>query len=607
MNRAPRFLNMLLYRGLLLVVLPMVCQIVFLVYLMTVITCDIKVNINRSSQSYNLIRKAYNYFRQTGSGVVITGLSNTLGQQPSPEVAKQRLQKLKLDAEELSTSIASDPNQRKNLEDLTASSKTYFAMLEETVPKGTSSEWHLETKRTLRRDIENYTPIYLEILTRIIDVEEKKNAADVEAVRKSIYRLSFVIALAAIAPIVLAVLLGIYYSNSISRPLSQLSSNGLLLSKRLKLPEVMDDAVEFRDVDKVLHLVSVEVEAALAREKEVVDNACDMICSLDRDDTFRATNSYSKRMLGYDAEELISLHLSDIALNEGFISAIESMHTTMHAGTVAMFELTMRRKDGGLVETKWSTVWSPSHQLFFCIVNDVTDLRRAEQLKHDFSDAISNDLSSPLVAIQTSLHNLLEGSCGEISRDVSTILTKTSKNVDRLVLLANELLDFQKIKGGKMQISPKLCSLSQIVEEAVDCVSTLAEPTQINLQLPKKNFSIECDRLKILQTIVNLLSNAIKFSPAKSTVEIAIEGDDQWVELSVIDAGPGIPADYQQRIFEPFEQVPSSQAKIGTGLGLAICKLIAEAHGGSISVASVSSGQSDSGSTFTIRLPARQH
>lgn len=180
----------------------------------------------------------------------------------------------------------------------------------------------------------------------------------------------------------------------------------------------------------------------------------------------------------------------------------------------------------------------------------------------------------------------------------------SAKNVEKLIALVNDLLDFQKLKAGKMQLRLEPHALQSIVQEAAELLDESAQQKSIQLILPEGELVIECDHNKILQTVVNLLANAIKFSSQNSLVTVEIMHAGDKVFLSVSDSGPGVPEKFREKIFEPFEQAPSDRAKEGTGLGLAICKLVAEAHGGSIRVeSSGEQGDTSSGSRFVVELP----
>lgn len=593
-------------RGLWMLALPIACQILFVWYLFSVLS-EVQKTTSRERHSYQLIRDTYGCYRTATEELVFTGLAFAKGEDTRSSDNRLGMQVISKTSERLAEKIEKIPQQSQNAKDLRVATSKLAALLSDSWASADGLRPGTNATQ-LKKSIQLATFEYMGVLTKIVSIEQRQNAADIVAANRSIKQLVLVFIFAPISTVALALYLARYYYISISKPLAHLTRSGELLSQLKTLPTPLESSsTEFAQVDKLIHVVSSEVEGALTREREVVINAISLICSLDNDETFQEINPYAERMLGFGAEEMIGKHLSEFVVGTDIVEAIETLRSAAESGKLAMFELTLRHKNGSSVETKWSCTYSNSHQKFFCVVDDITDEKRAEQLRIDFSDTVSQDLRNPLVTIQQILEAIKNGSHGAISRDVATTLAKTSRNVERLVLLANELLDFQKIKGGKIQLTTSPADLSQIVQEAVDCISIMADPKKITLRLPKGSHFLECDRTKILQTVVNLLSNAIKFSPMNSTIEIVIRessGRDHAprLELQVIDAGPGIPLEYQQRIFEPFEQVPGAQAKIGTGLGLAICKLICEAHGGSIAVSTSDPGRG-TGSVFTVKLP----
>jgi signal transduction histidine kinase len=176
-------------------------------------------------------------------------------------------------------------------------------------------------------------------------------------------------------------------------------------------------------------------------------------------------------------------------------------------------------------------------------------------------------------------------------------------------MFVTDLLDFQKLRVGKMPLNVASCDLADVLEETASLVQSVADAKRISLTMPTGHWIVSCDKSKTVQTVTNLVSNALKFTPDGGAISVAVSDVGDAVRVSVRDSGPGVPEAYQQRIFEAFEQAPGSENSgiQGTGLGLAICKLIVEAHGGSIGVdtifregAGVSSQAAGSNFWFTI-------
>jgi two-component system sensor histidine kinase KdpD len=132
-------------------------------------------------------------------------------------------------------------------------------------------------------------------------------------------------------------------------------------------------------------------------------------------------------------------------------------------------------------------------------------------------------------------------------------------------------------------------------------VEGVGDAQGVRIETPQGTFVARFDSERLLQVMVNLLANAIKFSPQheETKIEVKIQDLGDSIRLSVRDHGPGVPAAMQRSIFEPFVQVPGEQMSQGTGLGLAICKLILEAHDGSVGVQDATDG----GAEFWFQLP----
>jgi signal transduction histidine kinase len=156
---------------------------------------------------------------------------------------------------------------------------------------------------------------------------------------------------------------------------------------------------------------------------------------------------------------------------------------------------------------------------------------------------------------------------------------------------------------SRIEIQPRQCSLTKIIQSSIDAVQAFAERHNVRLEGLDYQVSAYGDADRIVQVLVNMLSNAIKFSQSGSSVTITALPVDGQVEVRVADTGRGIPAHLKDAVFEKFQQVSTTDAteKGGTGLGLPICKEIIELHGGKIGVDS----EEGKGSTFWFRMPAK--
>jgi signal transduction histidine kinase len=227
------------------------------------------------------------------------------------------------------------------------------------------------------------------------------------------------------------------------------------------------------------------------------------------------------------------------------------------------------------------------------------ELRRLSALRADFVSLVSHELRSPMAAVIGAARTL-QARWRELSADQrQSFLALIGDETNRLAVLIGDVLDTSRIEAGTFSFSFRDVDLAEVVREIVataelgqDEVSVTAD---VNAPLPR----VRGDRERLRQVVQNLVDNAVKYSPAGAQVRVRASTEDGHVVVSVEDAGPGIPADDQQLIFEKFGRATVEGGKPGTGLGLFIARSIAEAHGGSLEVDSAPAR----GSVFTLELP----
>ena len=235
-----------------------------------------------------------------------------------------------------------------------------------------------------------------------------------------------------------------------------------------------------------------------------------------------------------------------------------------------------------------------------------SQLAELDKLKAEFVSVASHELKTPINVIVGYLELLQENIYGELNPKQREICATLGKQAQTLTRLVKRLLDISRFEAGGGKLERRQIDLDRFLHAFESSFQVLALQREISFRVARGDSlpaHVLWDEDRINEVLGNLLSNAFKFTDRGGTVELAVEGMDNEVTITVRDSGAGIPPEQLPHIFEKFYQA-SNQAQSsarGTGLGLAIAREIVEAHGGTISVSS-SVGV---GTTFTITLPAR--
>jgi two-component system, NtrC family, sensor histidine kinase KinB len=235
------------------------------------------------------------------------------------------------------------------------------------------------------------------------------------------------------------------------------------------------------------------------------------------------------------------------------------------------------------------------------LLRDVTRLAELDRLKSEFVMTASHELRTPLTSIGMSIDLLMEGATKKLNDKEQQLLLAAHEDLQRLKIFVNNLLDLSKIEAGKMEMELSSIPIRVLFEKVVRAFKNQSEEKAVDLSFnaPDEVSNVKADDNKITWVLTNLISNALRYTPSGGHIKLSAESFGPSVQISVSDDGPGIPYEYQSKIFDKFVQVKSDKAVGGSGLGLAICKEVVRAHGGTIWVDSVPG----SGSTFTFTLP----
>ncbi len=235
-------------------------------------------------------------------------------------------------------------------------------------------------------------------------------------------------------------------------------------------------------------------------------------------------------------------------------------------------------------------------------------LRELEQMKDEFLSTAAHELRTPLTTILLSAGLALEqlerlADADGIDPRIVDLVALVVEGSERMQSLVNDLLDLTRLEQGRTVFTFEALDLREVVSASVEAVAPLFESghQQLNVRLPEFRCLVLGDRPRLEQVVINLLSNANKYSPPGSRLEIRIQQKPEECLVAVRDAGPGVPEEERERIFERFyrSSLHRNDRTSSTGLGLPIARKIAEMHRGRIWAEAAPGG----GSIFTLALP----
>jgi len=234
------------------------------------------------------------------------------------------------------------------------------------------------------------------------------------------------------------------------------------------------------------------------------------------------------------------------------------------------------------------------------VLQDVTRLRRFDELRNDVVATVAHEFRTPLTSLQMAIHLCVNQKVGPLTEKQADLLYAAREDCARLQALVEDLLDLSRIQTGKVEMQRRPVPVKELVEPQITAHRSEAEARQVHLgaEPAAEEVSILADPARISLVLSNLISNAVRHTGQGGNVTVRARESDGQVRVEVIDTGEGIAPEYRERIFEKFFQVPGARIG-GSGLGLTIAKEIVLAHEGQIGVES----EVGKGSTFWFALP----
>src|SRR6266850_5096212 len=234
------------------------------------------------------------------------------------------------------------------------------------------------------------------------------------------------------------------------------------------------------------------------------------------------------------------------------------------------------------------------------ILQDVTRLRRFEELKNDLVATVAHEFRTPLTSLRMAVHLCTEQVAGPLTDKQAELLYAAREDTDRLQAMVDDILDLSRIESGKIELYPLPTRVADLIEKAIEAnkAEASAKGLHLTVDFPVPEVKVLADHERIGHVFSNLIGNAVCHTAGEGSITLGGHVANGVVRFTVTDTGKGIPKEYHARIFEKFFQVPDSGPK-GTGLGLYIAREIVWGHGGQIGVES----EPGKGSSFWFTVP----
>jgi PAS domain S-box-containing protein len=349
--------------------------------------------------------------------------------------------------------------------------------------------------------------------------------------------------------------------------------------------------------------------------RALFDHSLDAIFSLDTQGRFLTANPAGLLMSGYTLEELRERTFPELIVPELLPATMAAFLADLE-GEQHKIETAIYRKDGTRVELFVSGIPIRKNDQIvgvFGIAEDITLRKHHEQAlqkaldeakaaavaKNDFLATVSHELRTPLMPALVTASELQEDT--SLSSELRQRIGMIRRNVELEARLIEDLLDYSRMRHGKLSLNLEESDIHEVIFEASAIVTADFPDRSPSITLKAQHHQCRIDAVRMKQVFWNLLKNALKFSSPETAVVVETENHmPGWIRISFNDEGIGIRSEMLERIFLPFEQERTEGPRLaGLGLGLALAKNIVELHGGRITAHSEGLNK---GTTFLVEL-----
>jgi two-component system phosphate regulon sensor histidine kinase PhoR len=334
---------------------------------------------------------------------------------------------------------------------------------------------------------------------------------------------------------------------------------------------------------------------AQSRLMAALNSSIDATVAVDAAGRITFANDAARRLLSPHGQQLTGSPFAYFLPDDRLVDALRA--TSEERRSLSVY---IERPGKQYLQVVTTPILSGGDWASLAVFHDLSEVRRAEEVRRDFIANVSHELRTPLAALKSVIETL-EAGAKDDPASAADFLARADSEVDRLVQMVEELLELSRLESGDIPLARKPLDFG-FLRNAVERLHRQAERAGVTLSLEAGEDLPPAvgDAEMLERVVINLVHNAIKFTPAGGTVSVRARAVEGAVQVSVTDTGVGILSEDLPRIFERFFKADRSRGGGGTGLGLAVARHAVEAHGGVVTVQSTPG----EGSTFTFTIPA---
>ncbi|MCK1985285.1 MULTISPECIES: cell wall metabolism sensor histidine kinase WalK [Peribacillus] len=483
--------------------------------------------------------------------------------------------------------------------------KTTEVLIKNTLIYGKEDSDIYRDKKTGRRLWVLSTPVEAngEVIGAVYVIAEMENVFEQMDEINSIFMTGTAIAL------VITAILGILLARTITRPMSDMRKQALVMAKgnfSRKVRVYGDDeigqlAVTFNNLTKKLQESQSSTEGERRKLSSVLANMTDGVISTDRRGRVNLINEPAAQLLNVSRETVMNQPIIEVlGLEEEYkfddlLEERESVildYSKKNRPFILRGNFSVIQKETGFVNG------------LITVLHDITEQEKIESERREFVANVSHELRTPLTTMRSYLEALAEGAWKD-EEIAPSFLSVTQNETERMIRLVNDLLQLSKMDSKDYRLKTGWVNFNKFYDHIIDRFEmTKNDDITFKRDLPKEAYFVDIDEDKITQVLYNVISNSLKYSPEGGQVTFRVRASDGFIIVSITDQGVGIPKNVIDKIFDRFYRVDKARARNlgGTGLGLAIAKEMVVAHGGKIWAESVDG----KGTTVFFTLPYEQ-